>query len=412
VHVLFVIDTWGLIGGTERHAAVVVPALLERGHRVSVLCREDHRPSFADVPTFVLPALVEGRLAPDDRRTLAARLSELCPDVVFVSACRSSEALGLLSDGARVVRYVHDHSLFCPGLNKEFENGENCREGLGAVCLQRYFLGSGCAGFRPQGQPRPVAHALGRLRQRWDDLALAARAARVLTNSRYMRDQLLLAGLPSDRIEVLYLFTRSNTPDQPQRPLPPATAEFVARGRGALVLCAARLVLPDKGVDFLITALGNLQQPFHAVIAGSGPAEEWLREKTRAEGLAERVHFTGWLESGAIETLYARADVVVCPSVWDEPFGLVGIEAYAHGKPVVGFDVGGVPEWLIDGQTGFLVPRKDTSAMGAAIDRLLGNPALRARLGAAGRALERERFSRERHLDAFESVLRAAAGVA
>ena len=65
-----------------------------------------------------------------------------------------------------------------------------------------------------------------------------------------------------------------------------------------------------------------------------------------------------------IERLLARAEVVVCPSVWNEPFGLVGLEAMAHAKPVVAFSVGGIPEWLADGETGFLAPRKDTLAMG------------------------------------------------
>jgi glycosyltransferase involved in cell wall biosynthesis len=411
VHVLFVIDTWGLIGGTERHAAVVVPALLERGHRITVLCREDQHPSFARVPTLEVPALAGMRLSRTDRRELERRLDEIRPDVVFHSACRNVDAAEALVEAASVVRYVHDHTLFCPGMNKEWEDGGTCREALGAVCIERFFLANGCVGFKRAGQERPFSYATRILGERWRELAVAARSARLLTNSHYMRAQLVLAGLPPDRTEVLYLFTRSNTPEQPPRPLPAATEAFLARSQDPLVLSPARLVLPDKGVDHLLTALGAVRGPFRAVVAGTGPAEAWLREKARAEGLAERVHFTGWLESGAIETLYARADLVVCPSVWDEPFGLVGIEAYAHGKPVVAFDVGGIPEWLLDGETGFLVPRKDTGAMAAAIDRLLADSALRARLGAAGRDLERTRFSRERHLDAFEAVLRSAGGM-
>ncbi len=410
MHVLFVIDTWGLIGGTERHAAVVVPALLERGHRVSVLCREDQRPPFARVPTIEVPALSGTRLARGDRRALERRLDEVRPDVIFHSACRNVDASEALVEAASVVRYVHDHTLFCPGMNKVREDGENCREAFGAVCLERYFLAQGCVGFKRAGRAHPIGDALRALRERWREVAIAARASRLLTNSLYMRQQLILAGLPPDRTEVLYLFTRSNTPEQPARALPPATEAFLARSRDPLVLTPARLALPDKGVDYLITALGGLRQRFRAVIAGTGPAESWLREKALSEGLGERLHFTGWLDSGALETLYARADLVVCPSVWDEPFGLVGIEAYAHAKPVVAFRVGGIPEWLVDGETGFLVPRKDTGAMAAAIDLLLADPALRARMGAAGRALERGRFSRERHLETFEGVLRAAAG--
>ena len=70
-------------------------------------------------------------------------------------------------------------------------------------------------------------------------------------------------------------------------------------------------------------------------LAGTGPAEAWLREKAAAEGLGERVVFTGWLGADALEALYALASVVVFPSMWNEPFGLVGLEAMAHAGGVL-----------------------------------------------------------------------------
>ncbi len=410
MHVLFVIDTWGLIGGTERHAAVVVPALEERGLRVTILCRADQRPGFSRAETLEVPALANAALSRAERSELARVLRGLRPDVIFHSACRNVDAAELFVDTAPVVRFVHDHTLFCPGLNKYREDGETCREAFGAVCLQRYFLTEGCICFKRAGRARPLRDAWGALREKWREIDVARRATLVLTNSHYMRSQLVLSGLEPERTEVLYYFTRSNTPEQPSQPLPAATQSFLESSSAPLVFTPARLTLPDKGLDYLITTLGRIRRPFRAVIAGSGPAEAWLRAKALAEGLGEFVHFTGWLDSGGVETLYARADVVVCPSVWDEPFGLVGIEAFAHAKPVVAFRVGGIPEWLDDGVTGFLVPRKDTLAMAAALERLLHDPALRARMGRAGRATVGERFNRERHLDELERALGAAAG--
>ena len=143
--------------------------------------------------------------------------------------------------------------------------------------------------------------------------------------------------------------------------------------------------------------------------ATTGPAEEWLRRKAREDGLAERVHFSGWLDPGAVETLYERAAVVVCPSVWDEPFGLVGLESMAHGKPVVAFRVGGIPDWLADGETALLVARKDTDAMARAIDRLLGDRDLAQRYGERGREVLGERFTIEAHVDGLEDAFRVAA---
>jgi glycosyltransferase involved in cell wall biosynthesis len=281
---------------------------------------------------------------------------------------------------------------------------------MGAVCLQRYWLSGGCICFKRAGHANPLVDPLREIGAKWRELAIARRSARVLTNSRYMRTELLKVGLPPDTTDVLYYFTQSNTPAQPMGALDPATEAFLRTSDAPLLFTPARLTLPDKGVDFLLTALAGVERPFKAVIAGSGPAEAWLRQKARDDGVAARVHFTGWLGPGGIETLYGRADVVVCPSVWDEPFGLVGIEAMAHGKPVVAFDVGGIPEWLSDGETGYCLARKDVGGMARALERLLQDPGLATRFGERGRALVHQRFPRERHVDGLEAALAAAAG--
>ncbi len=411
MHILFVLDTWGLIGGTERHAAVVVPALQGRGHRITVLCRENREegPLAVAVPVAARPALAGVRMDRAQRAELRSTLRSLRPDVIFHSALRNVDAAEELTEAGPVVRYVHDHTLFCPGLNKYREDGERCRDALGLVCLERYWLRGGCICFKRAGHKNVWLDPLRELSRKWRELDIARRSRAVLTNSRYMRGELLQVGFAPERTAVLYYFTRSNTPEQPQGSLPVPTERFLASSRAPLVFTPARLTLPDKGVDFLLTALSQVARPFRAVVAGSGPAEEWLRAKARAEGVEERVHFTGWLDSGGIESLYALCDVVVCPSVWDEPFGLVGIEAMAHGKPVVTFAVGGTPEWCEHGETGFLVERKDTASMARAIERLLEDPSLCARLGARGRARVAERFPRERHVEGLEAALRDAA---
>lgn len=410
--VLLGIDTFGLVGGTERYAAVVVPALVERGHEVRVLCRAAPAGDFLRDCTgepLVVPALEGSRLSRRDAAQLAARVGELAPDVAYLQSIRNVDAVGVLAERAPVVRYVHDHTLFCPGLNKVHEDGELCDVPMGGACLERYWLRGGCICFKRAQHRNPVLEPLKIISDRMREVEVTRRASRVLTNSSYMRGELLQAGFAPERTSVLYPFTRSNTPAQPAGPLPPATEAWLAAGEEPLLFTPTRLALPDKGVDFLLTALGSVRGPFRAVVAGAGPAEAWLREKAVREGLGARVHFAGWLGSPAVEALFARADAVVCPSVWNEPFGLVGIEAYAHGKPVVAFRVGGIPEWLRDGETGFLVPRKDTAAMAAAVERVLGDRVLARALGARGRALAARDFGAERHMQGLEEALAAAA---
>ena len=412
MHVLFVLDTWGLIGGTERYASVVVPALMERGHRVTVLCREDQQPGFADVKVLEFPELGAGGLAKHVRGRLAQAVEDVAPDVIYVSAMRSVSGNEVLVELAPVVRYVHDHVAFCPGLNKYKEDGETCREPMGAVCLQRYWLKGGCICFKKDDERGYLFAPIREFRRKQKELATVKRSARVLTNSRYMLTQLLQLDFDPDLTSILYYFTNSGeaAPAQAvagaENSLDQATADFLARDPEAgLLLTPARLTLPDKGVDFLLSALNQIKRPFRAVIAGTGPAEAWLRQKAIDDGVVDRVFFAGWQSSDAMEELYRRADVVVCPSVWDEPFGLVGLEAMAHRTPIVAFDVGGIPDWLEHEHNGLLVPRKDTQAMAQAIDQLLGDPELRALYGEQGRERADERFSRQEHVDALEKIL-------
>jgi glycosyltransferase involved in cell wall biosynthesis len=409
VHVLFVLDTWGLIGGAERHAVAVVPSLIERGHRITVLCRQDGEPGVDGPEIVTFPPLGGDSLTEAEADELEQRVRGIAADVILWSSSHNVDALELLQERWPLVRYVHDHSLFCPSLNKYQNDGEICRDPMGFACIERYWTKGGCTNFQLSGYARPVMGPVQKLREHQHALEIARRATRVLTSSQYMLEELLKVSFRPERTSVLHYFTESNTPAQPRGELDEATARFLDAEDAPLVFAPARLSLPDKGIDFLLSALSRVEQPFRAVIAGSGPYEAWLREKCAEEGLTERVHFSGWTAPEAIETLYARSTVVVCPSVWAEPFGLVGIEAMAHARPLVAFWVGGVSEWLLDGENGFLLQRKDYGGMAAAIDRLIADPALAQRMGERGKQILEERFPKRRHLEILEWILSIAA---
>ena len=413
--ILLSIDTWGLVGGTERLAGAVAAGLVERDHELEVLCRS--RTGDAPVEglrSHELSFLGEARLTKGQAGQLADVVRSAAPDVIFQQSNCSLAALEVLLELAPLVRFVHDHLPFCPGLNKYHMDGTTCREPMGAECLTRYYAKGGCTCLNPlQYQGRPLARAAAPFRLLWAkyrEQATNARAARLLTNSDYMARQLVQAGFAAERVERAWPFTLSGTEVQPEGPLGKDLQEWLDADERPLVLTPARLTLPDKGIDYLLTAMGQVEADFKLVVAGTGPAEEWLRTKALQDGLTEeRLFWAGWQDSGSMETLLSRASVVVCPSVWDEPFGLVGLEAMSHGTPLVAFDVGGIPEWLDDGVNGFLVPRCDTWAMAKATERILMDAALAERLGAGGRTVLAERFPREAHVDALEQALLAAA---
>jgi len=144
------------------------------------------------------------------------------------------------------------------------------------------------------------------------------------------------------------------------------------------ILFAGRLSR-EKGILELVEAARGHE----LVVAGDGPLH------------AQVPQARGWLPHEQLERLYDRAAIVACPS-HREGFGVVCAEAMAHGRAVVASDVGGLRDLVVDGETGLLVPPGDVPALRAALERLLGDPELRRRLGAAGRERARERFSWER----------------
>lgn len=183
----------------------------------------------------------------------------------------------------------------------------------------------------------------------------------------------------------------------------------------SLVLTSGRLVV-RKGFDTAIAAVLELRRRgrrVRLVIAGDGPEAERLRRSAGESGDAGAIAFVGQPDDPEMAGLLAAADLFVMtprgigPDV--EGFGIVYLEANAFGKPVIGSRSGGVPEAVVDGQTGLLVPPNDVNALADAMERLLADRELSARLGEAGRRRVIEEFSGCRQMRPFVAALRQLA---
>jgi glycosyltransferase involved in cell wall biosynthesis len=170
-------------------------------------------------------------------------------------------------------------------------------------------------------------------------------------------------------------------------------AEASGEAEPAEILYAGRLS-PEKGIQELVEAGPGL----NLVVAGDGPLRSLVPEAL------------GFLTPAELAERYRRAAVVVCPSR-SEGFGVVCAEAMAHGKPVVATAVGGLQELVRHGRTGLLVEPGDPAGLRAAIDLLLGDPALRRRLGENARADVAERFAWPAVTRATVDAYRAALGL-
>jgi len=169
------------------------------------------------------------------------------------------------------------------------------------------------------------------------------------------------------------------------------------RGRGERIRCLAvsRLV-ERKGLDDLIRAFGLLERGrYELEIVGSGPAEPELRRLAAGLGLDGVVHFLGALDRNEVAARYREADVFTLASR-EEAFGNAFAEALASGLPVVGSDVGGIPELVDHGLNGILVPPGDWESLAAAVRFLADRPDLRAEMGRRNRARAEANLSWER----------------
>ena len=154
-------------------------------------------------------------------------------------------------------------------------------------------------------------------------------------------------------------------------------------------------IIPEKGIPDLLEAARQVVGEFprvQFVLVGEGAHRDTYVRQARQLGIEEYVIWTGLVEDPMAEGVFAAADVVCQMSRWEEVFGWTIAEAMGHSKPMVATRVGGIPELVEDGQSGFLVNRGDTAAMAEKILLLLRDPALRDRMGRAGRLAAEAKF--------------------
>ncbi len=206
-----------------------------------------------------------------------------------------------------------------------------------------------------------------------------------------MKGELLTNGFDERRIEII--------PPVP-RPGVELRSSFSDRNR---VLFAGQIIR-GKGVDVLLRALAQVRSPFDALIVGDGHHRAACEKLSRKLELADRVTFTGFLPQADLHEFYRDTSVVVVPSVWPEPMGLVGLEAMRAALPVVAFDAGGISAWRRDGENGFPVPWMDTAQFARRLDELLANKTLARAMGARGLERVTRDFDFNRYITALENL--------
>jgi glycosyltransferase involved in cell wall biosynthesis len=269
-----------------------------------------------------------------------------------------------------------------------FPRASPCSRTLGPACLALY-VPRRCGQLRPSGIFGQYAWAA---RQE----ALFDRYSHVVVASAHMAAEYRRHGV--ERVTVATLFPTAGR-IAPIRPLP-AIPSVLFMGRMTAI----------KGPRVLADAIAEASRlcgvSIHAVFAGDGPERAHVERHTRELGID--ASFPGWLTGDARAAAFRAASIIAVPSLWPEPFGLVGLEAAAHGLPAVAFDVGGIREWLRHAESGVLVKELDARILGRAIADLCSSPREIARLGEGAHRVAAS-LSVEAHVAILEGVFARAA---
>jgi glycosyltransferase involved in cell wall biosynthesis len=355
-------------------------ALARSGMTVSVLVarvESDLRPD--GVTLHHSPLLFKAEASMDER--FGTAFDAGTPDVVHLNQLDQREVVEHLRHRTPVVISAHGF-MFCTARVHYFGPGQECQRAHGPGC---------------------VAH-LGRCGHTRNPLRLPAQyreSSRTLDAFRVADMVVSYSTSVNRHLAVNGLQRRAVVPYFPT--IEPRLGSGHERRRR--VVCAGRVTAP-KGVDTLVRAAARVEGEF--VICGDGWALESAKRLARRLGLSERVRFTGWLGPDELAEQFAEASIVVVPSHWPEPFGLVGIEAFAAGRPVIASATGGIGDWLQDGLSGRMVAAGDHDALADALNELLADPERQRAMGAVGKATVAERFSVDTHLQAIRNAYTSA----
>jgi glycosyltransferase involved in cell wall biosynthesis len=362
------------VGGAERYVGVMAGLLRQSGAEVAYF-HEIDRPK--DRPPIPLPDDVLRWCVETDGAAAALEgLRNWRPDLVYCQSLANAVLEAELLTVAPGVLSIHNYLGTCVSGHKatSLPVVTPCQRRFGPACLLHYFPRR-CGGLNPVTMARQYREQSGRL-------ALMERYHSLVTHSEYMLQEYLRHGFAAERVFRVIYCTEGPAPERE------TSQRAKCDGEGWRLLFLGRMDRL-KGGDALIeaapAAAAKLGTPLRVALTGDGPSRaEWQQRAQRVEARSPLVKFDfpGWVSGERLQEILGSTDLLIVPSLWPEPFGMVGLEAGRVGVPAAAFRVGGIPDWLRDGVNGYLAPGDPPTAAGLAeaIVRCLEDPARHARL--------------------------------
>jgi len=367
------------IGGIEQNLFSLASSLKKKGYKQLLLCSNEHGEDEKFLNAFC------GCFKTGVGESLDGALKHGIPDVIVVQRPFGKRLLKSLRKIAPVVRVVHDHDLVCPRSHKYFPLTKKiCKKPVGISCYRH-----GCI----VGRGNFLGLGFNSVNRRLEDINEHKLLDKIIINSNYMKEELVLNGFDPNMIDVLAPLPAS---------LDIAPKKYPKKSKRVLFVGQ---IIRGKGPDLLLNAMSKVKSDFELVYIGQGNYMAELEKQVANCGFADKVHLLGNLAHDEVVEQYSQANIVVVPSRWAEPFGMVGIEAMAAARPVVAFRVGGINDWLWHGVNGLAARNGETGLLSSHIEWLLGKPDIAEGLGLSGRKIFEKNYKYSDYILNFERLL-------
>jgi glycosyltransferase involved in cell wall biosynthesis len=409
------------VGGVETYLNTIIPELARAGHEIAFWSEVDLPLERARIELPLnAPAWSVADLGADQA---LASLSAWRPEVIYSHKLADPDLERRVLGVAPSVFFAHDYNGTCISGTKTFRFPvvQPCSRRFGPACLAHYFPHR-CGGLSPV----TMFKLYGLQSRRQENLH---RYDAIVTHSDHMLAELIKHGLSPRRAYNFPYYVQPADSHGPPPTIPPPllgvsglaeaspernTPREVSRTSDLHLLFSGRMEYLKGGhvfIDALPEVAAALDRRLCVTFAGDGRERNALeRQAAGVRNGKLEISFPGWVDRPRIEALLKNSDLLVVPSLWPEPFGLVGPEAGNYGVPVAAFNVGGIHDWLLDGVNGYLASGSPPTAAGLAeaIIKCLQDPAVHARLRIGAVEVSRQ-FNIENHLTALLEVFRNVA---
>ena len=381
MRILFVNTTGGFFGGVEQSIVLAARGLGTRGHHCSFVSANRSGTSLKEfdknfAAVWNLKNISLEQVIKIDK-----------PEVIYVHKFDHIDQIFRAAKGLRIVRMFHDHDIYCPRRHKYyFHNHKICTRKAGLICYADLaFLERGSHGLHLTS----VAKKLRELRRN-------RKLETCIAGSRYTRQELIRNGFNPETVKIL-------APS-----VAPSTLPFVPYPLDKSLLFVGQLIR-GKGVDTLLYAFSLLKKKIHEDIqlhiVGTGNDAASLESLACELNVDKETHFHGWINHDKITDFYDKASLVVVPSRWPEPFGMIGLAAMLRKRPVAATNAGGISDWLADGETGYLSPPDNPEKLAENIERLLTDSKKCKSFGENGYKRAVKLFSYDAYIQTLEKIL-------